>query len=64
MSAADDGPPTRRERPDGSAWRAAQRDVAGKNEETQRRGRAERAQREKEQAAHQRVADRQGDVQR
>jgi hypothetical protein len=64
MSAADDGFPPRRERPDGSAWREAQRSVAGKNEETQKRGRAERAAREKEQAARSRAADKQGDVQR
>lgn len=61
MSAADDGP-VRRERPDGRAWREAQKDMAGKNEETQKRGQAERAKREKEQAAHTRASDRDNNV--
>ena len=40
-----------RSRPDGSAWREAQRETAARNDETQRRGREQRAETERRQAA-------------
>jgi hypothetical protein len=64
MSARDDGPTAPHERPDGRAWREAQRAVDGKNDATQQRGRAERAERERAQAARRRLADERGNVYR
>lgn len=42
--------PEPRKRPDGSAWREAQRTVAASNDEARRRGRAERTKAERREA--------------
>jgi hypothetical protein len=53
-----------RVKPDGSAWREAQKAVAERNDEARKRGREERKEYEREQAAQRHAADKRGDVQR
>jgi hypothetical protein len=53
-----DGEPRRR--PDGSAWRAAQKDVAERNDEARKRGRDERSKADKRDAVNRAAAERRG----
>ena len=53
----DDKPRTR---PDGSAWRRAQQDVAARNDAARERGRKERAQSEQRDALNREAATRRG----
>jgi hypothetical protein len=52
--------PEGRSRPDGSAWREAQRTVATNNDEARKRGRKERADMEKREALHRATEARRG----
>ena len=58
---SDDG---ERVKPDGSAWRDAQKAVNERNDEARKRGREERKEYERSQAAQRHAADKRGDVQR
>ena len=49
-----------RQRPDGSAWREAQKSVAARNDEARKRGREERAKADKKAAANRASAERRG----
>ena len=49
-----------RARPDGSAWRKAQQDVAARNDAARKRGRDERAQSERRDAMNRDEATRRG----
>jgi hypothetical protein len=53
-----DGEPRRR--PDGSAWREAQKSVAARNDEARKRGREERTEADKRDAVNRAAAERRG----
>src|SRR3954447_1093565 len=53
-----------RVKPDGSAWRNAQKEVQERNDEARKRGREERKEYERGQAAQRQAADKRGDVHR
>jgi hypothetical protein len=52
--------PEERVRPDGRAWQEAQRNVAARNDEAQKRGREQRAKADRKDAAHRAGAERRG----
>jgi hypothetical protein len=52
--------PEGRSRPDGTAWRDAQRTVAASNDEARKRGRKERAEAERREALHRATEARRG----
>jgi hypothetical protein len=52
--------PESRSRPDGSAWRDAQKTVAASNDEARKRGRKEREESEKREALHRATEARRG----
>jgi hypothetical protein len=61
MSGADDN---ERVKPDGRAWRDAQKAVAERNDEARKKGREERKEYERSQAAQRQAADKRDNVQR
>jgi hypothetical protein len=55
---------TERVKPDGSAWREAQKGVQERNDEARKRGREERKEHEREQAQQRDAAEKRGNVYR
>jgi hypothetical protein len=53
-----------RVKPDGSAWRNAQKEVQERNDEARKRGREERKEYERGQAEQRHAADKRGDIHR
>jgi len=53
-----------RVKPDGSAWRDAQKGVQERNDEARKKGREERKEYERGQAAQRQAAEKRGDVYR
>jgi hypothetical protein len=64
MSAAGGTEPNERVKPDGSAWRDAQKGVNERNDEARKKGREERKEYERNQAEQRHAAEKRGDIAR